>query len=100
MCLVGILIVHIVSRRTLENEQFLGKTGPRTLFTITCDSGKSIINHSRFVGEEEVLLLPGREFKVVGCLDMGNQLHMIQLKEIQPPFPQYCYYYAAESSGY
>ena len=76
-----------LSADVLENDQFFGKTGARTLFSITCDSGKSIINHSCFVGEEEVLLLPGREFKVVGCLDMGNQLHMIQLKEIQPPFP-------------
>ena len=76
-----------LSASALENEQFLGKNGARTLFSITCDSGKSIINHSYFVGEEEVLLLPGREFGVVECLDMGNQLHMIQLKEIQPPFP-------------
>ena len=76
-----------LSADVLESEQFLGKTGPRTLFTITCDSGTSIINHSRFVGEDEILLLPGREFKVSGCLDLGHQLHMIQLREIEPPFP-------------
>ena len=71
----------------LENDQFFGQSGSRTLFSIQCDTGKSIINHSYYEGEDEILLLPGREFKVVGCLDMGNQLHMIQLKEIMPPFP-------------
>ena len=67
---------------------FLGRLyGARTLFSITCDSGKSISNYSCFAGEDEILLLPGREFKVTDCSDMGNQLYMIQLKEIQPPFP-------------
>ena len=71
----------------LQNDQFFGKTGARTLFSIECDTGKSIIEHSYFEGEDELLLLPGRELKVVGCLPMAHQVHMIQLKEIQPPFP-------------
>ena len=71
----------------LQNDQFFGKTGARTLFSIECDTGKSIIEHSYFEGEDEILLLPGRELRVVGCLTMAHQLHMVQLKEIQPPFP-------------
>jgi hypothetical protein len=40
-----------------------------------------------FPEEEEILLLPGREFQVASCLDAGNSLYMIQLKEIEPRFP-------------
>ncbi|CAF1231124.1 unnamed protein product [Adineta steineri] len=68
----------------LENEQFLGKTGQRTLFTIECDSGKDIIRHSYYQKEKEVLLLPARQFIVVSCLRPGPDLHIIQLKETKP----------------
>ena len=70
----------------LENDEFFGTTGARTLFSIECDTGKSIINHSCFY-EEEILLLPGREFQVVGCLHLGPEAHMIQLREIEPQYP-------------
>ncbi|CAF1362895.1 unnamed protein product [Adineta ricciae] len=70
----------------LENEQFLGKTGERTFFSIECKSGKSIQSHSYYETEDEVLLFPARQFRVTGCLDQGNGLHHITLKEIDPPF--------------
>ncbi|CAF4675883.1 unnamed protein product, partial [Rotaria sp. Silwood2] len=35
----------------------------------------------------EILLLPGRQFQVKSCLDSGNGLHIIQIKEIDPPYP-------------
>ncbi|CAF1061580.1 unnamed protein product, partial [Adineta steineri] len=73
------------SIEVLENEQFLGKTGERTMFTIECDSGKDISRHSYFQSEEEVLLLAARQFIVVGCLRPAPGLHMIQLKETKPP---------------
>ncbi|CAF1569914.1 unnamed protein product [Adineta steineri] len=73
------------SIEVLENEQFLDKTGERTLFTIECDSGKDISRHSYFQSEEEVLLLAARQFIVVGCLRPAPGLHMIQLKETKPP---------------
>ena len=73
--------------RVLENEQFFGKSGTRTLFAIECDTGKNIREHSFYPDEDEILLLPGREFQVMGSLDMGNQLTMIQLKEVVPRFP-------------
>ncbi|CAF4563623.1 unnamed protein product, partial [Rotaria sp. Silwood2] len=71
----------------LENEQFFGKNGTRTLFNIECYSGKNIEKHSFYGNENEILLLPGRQFKVVGCLNVGKDLHMIQIKETESPFP-------------
>ncbi|CAF4368234.1 unnamed protein product, partial [Adineta steineri] len=73
------------SIEVLENEQFLDKTGERTMFTIECDSGKDISRHSYFQSEEEVLLLAARQFIVVGYLRPAAGLHMIQLKETKPP---------------
>ncbi|CAF1340232.1 unnamed protein product [Adineta steineri] len=73
------------SIEVLENEQFLDKTGQRTLFTIECDSGKDISHHSYYQSEQEVLLLAARQFTVVACLRPAPGLHMIQLKETKPP---------------
>ncbi|CAF4843679.1 unnamed protein product [Rotaria sp. Silwood1] len=72
---------------TLSNERFLGKSGIRTLFCIECDAGKNIQQHSFYPEEVELLLLPARQFEIVGCLDQGNGLHIIQLKETQPKYP-------------
>jgi NAD:arginine ADP-ribosyltransferase len=71
----------------LQEEAFLGKTGTRTMFHIECYSGRDIRQHSFFPREKEVLLLAARQFQVVGSLDSGNGLYIIQLKEIEPPFP-------------
>ncbi|CAF4929554.1 unnamed protein product, partial [Rotaria sp. Silwood1] len=71
----------------LENEQFLGSTGTRTLFNIECDNGIGIREHSFFKSEYEILLPPARQFKVVSCLSQGEDLHIIQLKEIKPLYP-------------
>jgi hypothetical protein len=75
------------SADVLTNDQFLGQTGTRTLFNIECHSAKNIKQFSLFPEEEEVLLPPARQFQVTGCLNSGNDLHIIQLKEIQPVFP-------------
>ncbi|CAF4913148.1 unnamed protein product, partial [Rotaria socialis] len=32
------------------------------------------------------LLLPARQFQVTSCLDSGNGLHIVQLKEIKPQY--------------
>ncbi|CAF1206900.1 unnamed protein product [Rotaria sordida] len=74
------------SLNVLQSEQFLGKKGTRTMFHIECESGKDIQNHSFFPSEDEILLLAATQFKVIGCLDQGD-LHIIQLKETQPPHP-------------
>jgi hypothetical protein len=70
----------------LKSNQFLGKIGQRTLFSIECINGKSVASHSYFKNtEKEIILMPGSYFEVVGHLDSGNQLHIIQLQEIPPP---------------
>ena len=71
----------------LENDQFLGSKGTRTLFTIECTSGKDIRQYSSIQNEDEILLPPGRQFQVVSCLQQSGDLYMIQLKETESPFP-------------
>ncbi|CAF3372500.1 unnamed protein product [Rotaria socialis] len=70
----------------LENEQFFGKTGDRTLFQIECITARDIKNHSFYQTEEELLLLPARQLQVKACLNSGHGLHIIQLKELKPQF--------------
>jgi hypothetical protein len=71
----------------LSEERCLGESGTRTVFAIQCYSAKSIKQYSLYPEEEEVLLPPGCQFQVIDCLNQGDGLHIIQLKEIQPPFP-------------
>lgn len=75
------------SIQVLQSEQFLGKTGTRTLFNIDSNSGKDIKNHSFFPTEDEVLLIAARKFQVISSLDSGNDLSIIQIKEIQSDYP-------------
>jgi hypothetical protein len=75
------------SLEVLNDDRFLGRIGTRTLFNIECQSAKSIKSFSFYPEEEEVLLPPGRQFQVIGCLNQGNGLHIIQMREIQPKFP-------------
>ncbi|CAF0783992.1 unnamed protein product [Adineta steineri] len=70
----------------LQSKLFLGKTGPRTIFNIECESARDIRKHSYYPTEDEVLLLAGTQFTVTGCLDQGS-LHIIHLKETQAPHP-------------
>ncbi|UJR18189.1 hypothetical protein I4U23_005090 [Adineta vaga] len=70
------------SIKVLESNQFLGKTNKRTMFTIDSYTGKDIRKHSMVKKEDEVLLLPGSQFKVIAILDTGNHLNMIQIQEI------------------
>ncbi|CAF4677991.1 unnamed protein product [Rotaria sp. Silwood2] len=70
----------------LESEQFLGKYGQRTLFSIECINGKSVVKHSYFKNsEKEIILMPGSYFEVMGQLNPIPELQIIQLKEITPP---------------
>ncbi|CAF0847202.1 unnamed protein product [Adineta steineri] len=70
----------------VRSELFLGSTGPRTIFSITCYFGKDIGNHSYYSSENETVIFPPTHFKVIDCLNQGNGLHIIQLQEIQPCF--------------
>ncbi|CAF1368256.1 unnamed protein product [Didymodactylos carnosus] len=72
----------------LKSERFLGQHGIRTLFSIECINGKSIVPHSYFKNiEQEVILIPGSYLEVIGQINPAPDLHLIQLKEIIPPFP-------------
>jgi len=68
-------------------EQFLSQSGPRTIFNIECDSAKEVYQHSFYESENELLMYPARQFQVVSSFNSGNQLKIIHLKEIEPPFP-------------
>jgi hypothetical protein len=67
----------------LQSEHFFGTEGTRTMFIIDCHTGKDVSRYSYFDSENEVLLLAGSRFQVVACLDQGNDLHTIQLEEIE-----------------
>jgi hypothetical protein len=73
------------SIEVLQNNQFLGNTGPRTLFIIDCNGGKDISRYTFFKSKEEILLLPGRQFKVQSNLQAASDVHIIQLKETKSP---------------
>ncbi|CAF4051171.1 unnamed protein product [Adineta steineri] len=75
------------SIKVLQSEQFLGKEGTRTMFTIHCNSARDIRKHSYFPSEDEVLLLAGTEFQVKGILDQGHGLRTIQLQEVHSDEP-------------
>ncbi|CAF1321448.1 unnamed protein product [Adineta ricciae] len=92
----------------LESQEFLGKEGTRTLFTIECSNGKLIKDHSYFAHEDEVLLLPGVELRVAGKVRPAPGLTIIELKEVtdgpvvllKPPFTHDNSQRHIESTGY
>jgi hypothetical protein len=75
------------SNGVLESSNDLGKSGARTMFSIQTNSGKNIRAHSYFEDEDEILLPPGLYFRVIDCLNPAEGLHIIQLREIPPPYP-------------
>ena len=70
----------------LQSDQFLGRNGPRTIFDITARSSVSIKDFTS-LPEEEIILLPGTILQVIGVLDAGGGLVMIQMKEKEPFVP-------------
>jgi len=74
--------------QVLDSNSFLGKDGLRTMFSIECINGKYIDNHSYFKDKEnEIILMPGSYFEVIGQINPAPDLYIIQLKEITPPVP-------------
>ncbi|CAF1940948.1 unnamed protein product [Rotaria magnacalcarata] len=70
----------------LRSDQFLGRQGLRTLFSIECMNGKAMEKHSHYKNtEKEIVLMPGSYFEVMGHLNPAPELHIIHLKEIKPP---------------
>jgi TPR repeat protein len=72
-----------------QSEQFCGSAGTRTLFSIELTTGRArvITKFSLVPSEAEVLLPPNSRFKVLGQLNAGNGLVIIQLKELPPKDP-------------
>lgn len=71
------------SIKDLEKDETFGKSGERTLFTIECQTGKDVSQYSFDPNKELILIPPGRRWKVLSCLDAGDQMHIIQLREIE-----------------
>jgi hypothetical protein len=70
----------------LQNAQFLGQTGDRTMFHITSRRLVDIRAYSAYASiEDERLLLPGAYLKVTDVLDAGNGLRIVQLKDEPSP---------------
>ncbi|UJR11516.1 hypothetical protein I4U23_015697 [Adineta vaga] len=74
------------SLKVLESPYYVGTSGARTMFHIETSSGKIIRSHSYYEQEDEILLPPGIHLEVIGNLNPAPGLHMIQLREIQPPY--------------
>jgi hypothetical protein len=68
----------------LESNIYLGDTGDRTLFSVEAINGRKIRDHSHFVTEDEILLLPGTHMIVQSQFSPGFDLHIIHLKQIIP----------------
>jgi hypothetical protein len=56
------------------------------MFSIETKSGKSVRLHSYYKQEDEILLPPGIYLKVIGIFKPAEGLHIIQLREISPPY--------------
>lgn len=71
----------------LENKEFLGKEGGRTMWTIVLDLKKPIArdikNYSYFQSESELLIPPGTLFQVTSAADLGNGLTSIVCKQLR-----------------
>ncbi|UJR08214.1 hypothetical protein I4U23_012487 [Adineta vaga] len=74
------------SIKSLEDDEDFGKTGERTLLTIECQSGKDITRHAFDPSKEQVLFSPGCQFKVISCLQTGDELNIVQVEEIKSPY--------------
>jgi hypothetical protein len=72
------------SLTVLESNTYLGNTGERTLFSVEAINGRIIRNHSFFVTEEEILLLPGTHMIVQSQFSPAPDLHIIHLRQIIP----------------
>jgi hypothetical protein len=66
-------------------ENFVGRSGVRTLFMIECINGKSIKSHSMYPDESEILLIPATYLRVIDKCRPADDLHIIRLREETPP---------------
>ena len=57
------------------------------MFSIETKNGKSVREMSYFKKEDEILLPPGRYLKVIDKSSPAPGLHIIHLREVEPPYP-------------
>jgi hypothetical protein len=67
-------------------ENFVGRSGVRTLLMIECINGKVIKSHSMFKDENEILLMPGTYLHVIDKWSPADDLYIIHLQEKTPPY--------------
>lgn len=72
------------SLTVLENSMYLGNSGERTLFSVEAINGRTIRDHSHFVTEDEILLLPGTHMIVQSQLNPAPDLYIVHLKQVKP----------------
>ncbi|CAF3935171.1 unnamed protein product [Rotaria sp. Silwood1] len=68
----------------LENSNYLGTSGDRTLFSIEAINGRSVRAHSHFVTEDRILLLPGTQMQVQSTFSPAPGLYGSHLKQVIP----------------
>jgi hypothetical protein len=69
----------------MQQEQFCGTRGSRTMFHIHCQHAVDISTFSAYPQEDEILLFPGTQLLVNGIVSMSDGLVMIQLEETDLP---------------
>ena len=67
-----------------QKKHYLTPSGIRVLFIIECFKGKYIGPHSFNKNDQEVLLLPATQFRVVRCDYRRDDVHKIYMKEVEP----------------
>ncbi len=66
----------------LQSAMYLGREKVQTIFSIETKYGKSIREHSHLENDEEIILLPGINLKVMEISKQGDGIHIIHLREI------------------
>ena len=66
-------------------QEFMGTEGPRTLFQLELTErvGRDLRDFSLFPSENEILLPPNMQFKVVSRFDAGHGFTMVQCKQVE-----------------
>jgi hypothetical protein len=82
-CSTSVNVISGFLGKVPENAMFLHEVPQSTLFNIQCSTGKSIQAFTCLPHEDEVVLMPGTTFEVVGePLQRPGGLNIIHLREI------------------
>ncbi|CAF1470056.1 unnamed protein product [Adineta steineri] len=83
----------------LQSPMYLGREKVQTIFAIETKYGKSIREHSHLQNDDEILLSPGINLKVIGSLKHADGIHIIHLRDmnsfsdslmnVNPPVDEY-----------